>query len=193
MSQFNNIKITPNIGATGVGTNPKIEFTGAGNSTITLQVSSASTGGLLFYGANGEMLSLVDAPSRFPVFSVNDDFSVPTIEAYGNGNVFLSSYPGYQVGIGTTGFSQSNYKFEVYGGLKVDDISTGSGKFNANISRSIAASPTGVLNPVLTLSSTSGKRYVVHSISVANVGRRQPAGAGATAAVFKTRSAAVNS
>jgi hypothetical protein len=180
MSQFNNIKITPNVGATGVNTNPKIEFTGAGNSTITLEVSSASAGGLLFYGANGEMLSIVDAPETSPSFSVNDKYSIPIIEAYPSGNVFLSSYPGYQVGIGTTGFSQSNYKFEVYGGLKVDDISTGSGKFNANISRSIAASPTGVLNPVLTLSSTSGKRYVVHSISVANVGRRQPAGAGAT-------------
>jgi hypothetical protein len=183
MSQFNNIKITPNVGATGVNTNPKIEFTGAGNSTITLEVSSASAGGLLFYGANGEMLSIVDAPETSPSFSVNDKYSIPIIEAYPSGNVFLSSYPGYQVGIGTTGFSQSNYKFEVYGGLKVDDISSGSGKFNANISRSIAASPTGVLNPVLTLSSTSGKRYVVHSISVANVGRRQPAGAGATVGI----------
>jgi len=183
MSQFNNIKITPNIGATGVGTNPKIEFTGAGNSTITLQVSSASTGGLLFYGANGEMLSLVDAPETSPSFSVNDRYSIPIIEAYPSGNVFLSSYPGYQVGIGTTGFSQSNYKFEVYGGLKVDDISSGSGKFNANISRSIAASPTGVLTPIVTLPSTANKRYIVHSINVANTARRQPTGAGATVAI----------
>lgn len=183
MSQFNNIKITPNVGATGVGTNPKIEFTGAGNSTITLQVSSASTGGLLFYGANGEMLSIVDAPETFPSFSVNDRFSIPIIEAYPSGNVFLSSYPGYQVGIGTTGFSQSNYKFEVYGGLKVDDISSGSGKFNANISRSIVASPTGVLNPILTLPSTANKDYIIHSISVANKARYQPAGAGATVGI----------
>jgi hypothetical protein len=183
MSQFNNIKITPNVGATGVNTNPKIEFTGAGNSTITLQVSSASRGGLLFYGANGDMLSIVDAPETFPSFSVNDRYSVPIIEAYPSGNVFLSSYPGYQVGIGTTGFSQSNYKFEVYGGLKVDDISSGSGKFNANISRSIVASPTGVLNSVLTFPSTAGKRYIVHSISVANVGRKQPQGAGATVGI----------
>jgi hypothetical protein len=192
MSQFNNIKITPNVGATGVGTNPKIEFTGAGNSTITLQVSSTSTGSLLFYGANGDILSLVDAPETSPSFSVNDRYSIPIIEAYPSGNVFLSSYPGYQVGIGTTGFSQSNYKFEVYGGLKVDDISTGSGKFNANISRSIVASPTGVLNPVLTLPSTSGKRYVIHSISVANVGRRQPAGAGATVGINSLAGAVTN-
>jgi hypothetical protein len=183
MSQFNNIKITPNVGATGVNTNPKIEFTGAGNSTITLQVSSASTGGLLFYGANGEMLSIVDAPETFPSFSVNDRFSIPIIEAYPSGNVFLSSYPGYQVGIGTTGFSQSNYKFEVYGGLKVDDISSGSGKFNVNISRSIVASPTGVLNPILTLPSTANKDYIIHSISVANKARYQPAGAGATVGI----------
>ena len=183
MSQFNNIKITPNVGATGVNTNPKIEFTGAGNSTITLQVSSASRGGLLFYGANGDMLSIVDAPETFPSFSVNDRYSVPIIEAYPSGNVFLSSYPGYQVGVGTTGFSQSNYKFEVYGGLKVDDISSGSGKFNVNISRSIVASPTGVLNSVLTFPSTAGKRYIIHSISVANVGRRQPQGAGATVGI----------
>jgi hypothetical protein len=183
MSQFNNIKITPNIGATGVNTNPKIEFTGAGNSTITLQVSSGSTGGLLFYGANGDMLSIVDAPETSASFSVNDRFSVPIIEAYPSGNVFLASYPSYQVGFGTTGFTQSNYKVELYGGLKVDDISSGSGRFNANISRSVVASPTGVLNPVLTLPSTAGKRYIIHSISVANVGRRQPQGAGATVAI----------
>ena len=183
MSQFNNIKITPNVGATGVNTNPKIEFTGAGNSTITLQVSSASRGSLLFYGANGDMLSIVDAPETFPSFSVNDRYSVPIIEAYPSGNVFLAPYPSYQVGVGTTGFSQSNYKFEVYGGLKVDDISSGSGKFNVNISRSIVASPTGVLNSVLTFPSTAGKRYIIHSISVANVGRRQPQGAGATVGI----------
>jgi len=183
MSQFNNIKITPNV---GVNSNPKIEFTGAGNSTITLQVSSASTGGLLFYGANGDMLSIVDAPETSPVFSVNDRFSVPTIEAYPNGNVFLASYPSYQVGFGLTGFSQSNYKVELFGGLKVDDISSGSGKFNANISRSSVSSPSGVLNPVLSFPSTAGKRYIVHSISVANVGRRQPQGAGATVGISST-------
>lgn len=120
MSQFNNIKITPNV---GVNSNPKMEFTGAGNSTITLQVSSASTGGLLFYGANGDMLSIVDAPETSPVFSVNDRFSVPTIEAYANGNVFLASYPSYQVGVGTTALTQTSHKFEVFGGLKVDRIS----------------------------------------------------------------------
>lgn len=123
MSQFNNIKITPNIGATGVNTNPKIEFTGAGNSTITLQVSSNSTGGLLFYGANGDMLSIVDASETSASFSVNDRFSVPIIEAYPSGNVFLSAYPGYQVGIGTTALTQTSHKFEVFGGLKVDRIS----------------------------------------------------------------------
>lgn len=181
MSQYNNIKITPNVGI--ANTNPKIEFTGAGNSTITLQVSSASTGGLLFYGANGEMLSIVDAPETSPSFSVNDRFSVPIIEAYPSGNVFLASYPGYQVGFGTTGFTQSNYKVELSGGLKIDDISSGSGKFNANISKSVVASPTGVLNPILTFPSTTGKRYIIHSISVANVGRRQPAGAGATVSI----------
>lgn len=189
MSQFNNIKITPNV---GVNSNPKMEFTGAGNSTITLQVSSASTGGLLFYGANGDMLSIVDAPETSPVFSVNDRFSVPTIEAYANGNVFLASYPSYQVGFGITGFSQSNYKVELSGGLKVDDISSGSGKFNANISRSAVASPTGVLNPVLSFPSTAGKRYIVHSISVANVGRRQPQGAGATVGISSTTGAVTN-
>ena len=58
MSQYNDIKITPNI---GVSSDPKIEFIGAGNSTITLKVLDTADGGITFEGQKGDILSLVDA------------------------------------------------------------------------------------------------------------------------------------
>lgn len=55
MSQYNNIKIVPNI---GISSDPKIEFIGAGNSTIFLKVLNTAHGGVSFEGINGEILSL---------------------------------------------------------------------------------------------------------------------------------------
>ena len=184
MSQYNDIKITPNI---GVSSDPKIEFVGAGNSTITLKVLDTVDGGITFEGQKAELLSLVDADvsigSSIPTFAVNDFYGVPLIQAYNDGDVVLAPYPLQTVGIGTTRPSQSTYKLELYGGLKIDEISSGSGKFNTNLSGSIATTPTGVLNPVLTLPSTEGRRYILHSINVANVARTQPQGAGATVGI----------
>jgi hypothetical protein len=180
MSSNNNIKITPFV---GVSSDPKIEFTGAGNSTITLSVGSSTKGSLEFEGASGDIFTLTAGTNTDPFFSVTDKFSIPTIEGYPNGDVFLAPYPTYQVGFGVTALTQSTYKVEIQGGLKVDDVNTGSGKFNTNLSHSLITTPTGVLNPVIEFSATEGKSYIIHSINVANVARTQPQGAGATVGI----------
>ncbi len=180
MSSNNNIKITPFV---GVSSDPKIEFTGAGNSTITLSVGSSTKGSLEFEGAAGDIFTLTAGVDTDPLFSVTDKFAVPTIEGYPNGDVFIAPYPSYQVGFGLTTLTQSSYKVEIQGGLKVDDTSSGTGKFNTNISHSVITTPTGVLNPVISFPATDGKSYIIHSIHVANVARRQPQGAGATVGI----------
>jgi len=183
MSQYNNIKITPNI---GVSSDPKIEFIGAGNSTVTLKVLDTVDGGITFEGQKAELLSLIDADvsvgSSIPSFGVNDYYGLPQIQAYNDGRIIIAPYPLQSIGIGTTNTSGS-YQLEVYGGFKVDDVSSGSGKFNTNLTHSKVAKPTGVLESVLTLPSTADKRYIVHSINVANVARVQPTGAGATVSI----------
>ena len=55
--------------------------------------------------------------------------------------------------------------------------------FYSGITSSAYASPTGVLTPIVTFPSTANKRYIVHSINVANTARRQPTGAGATVGI----------
>lgn len=183
MSQYNDIKITPNI---GVSSDPKIEFIGAGNSTVTLKVLDTVDGGITFEGQKAELLSLIDADvsvgSSIPSFGVNDYYGLPQIQAYNDGRIIIAPYPLQSIGIGTTNTSGS-YQLEVYGGFKVDDVSSGSGKFNTNLTHSKVAKPTGVLESVLTLPSTADKRYIVHSINVANVARVQPTGAGATVSI----------
>jgi hypothetical protein len=180
MSSNNNIKITPFV---GVSSDPKIEFTGAGNSTITLSVGSSTKGSLEFEGAAGDIFTLTAGADTDPLFSVTDKFAVPTIEGYPNGDVFIAPYSSYQVGFGLTTLTQSSYKVEIQGGLKVDDTSSGTGKFNTNISHSVITTPTGVLNPVISFPATDGKSYIIHSIHVANVARKQPQGAGATVGI----------
>jgi len=61
--------------------------------------------------------------------------------------------------------------------------------FYSGITSSVYASPTGTLNPVITFPSTEGKRYIVHSINVANVARVQPTGAGASVGISSTTGA----
>jgi hypothetical protein len=193
MSQYNNIKITPYV---GVSSDPVIEFTGAGNSTLTLRVLDDAAGGITFEGPQGEILSLIDTDisigSSVPYFSIQDFYGIPQIEAYSNNTLLLAPKIGYAVGIGTTGFTEQGNSLEVYGAakfydrLKIEDIDSGSGKFNTNLSHSVVAKPTGVLESVLTLPSTADKSYIVHSINVANVARIQPTGAGASVGISST-------
>ena len=180
MSQNNNIKITPQV---GVSSDPKIEFTGAGNSTITLSVGSSTLASLEFEDSSGDIFAVGSIGENEPHFSVTDKFGIPMVEGYLDSKFLLAPYPTYQIGFGITALSQSTSKVEIEGGLKVDDINTGSGKFNTNLSHSLVKTPTGVLESVLSLPSTSNKSYIIHSINVANVARTQPQGAGATVGI----------
>ena len=180
MSQNNNIKITPQV---GVSSDPKIEFTGAGNSTITLSVGSSTLASLEFEDSSGDIFAVGSIGENEPHFSVTDKFGIPMVEGYLDSKFLLAPYPTYQIGFGITSLSQSTSKVEIEGGLKVDDINTGSGKFNTNLSHSLVKTPTGVLESVLSLPSTSNKSYIIHSINVANVARTQPQGAGATVGI----------
>ena len=94
-----------------------------------------------------------------------------------------------KVGIGTTNPFAT---LTVIGNTNISGIVTASSfsgdAFNAypfysGITSSVFTSPTGVLNSVLTLPSTAGKRYIIHSINIANKGRKQPQGAGATVGI----------
>ena len=185
MSQFNDIKITPYV---GVSSDPKIEFTGAGNSTITLKVADTAEGSISFDGQKAQLLSLADSSIAFgssvPNFSINDPtIGLPLIQTYNDGDIIFAPYGAQYIGIGITQTSQSDYKVEVNGTVKVSDITSGSGKFNTNLSHSVVTTPSGVLNSVLTLPSTLNRSYIIHSINVANIGREQPQGAGATVGI----------
>lgn len=100
MSQYNDIRITPNVGVTS---DPKIEFTGAGNSTITLKVTDGTAGEVVFENENQkELLSLIDGSPTDPLFSINDSISLPALQVYEDGRLLLAPYAGYNIGIGTT-------------------------------------------------------------------------------------------
>ena len=116
MSQNNNIKITPQV---GVSSDPKIEFTGAGNSTITLSVGSSTLASLEFEDSSGDIFAVGSIGENEPHFSVTDKFGVPMVEGYLDSKFLLAPYPTYQIGFGITALSQSTYKVEIEGGLKV--------------------------------------------------------------------------
>jgi hypothetical protein len=95
-----------------------------------------------------------------------------------------------KVGIGTTNPGST---LTVVGDTNISGIVTSSSGFSGDafnsypfysgITSSVFASPTGVLNPIITFPSTANKRYIIHSINVANVARTQPQGAGATVGI----------
>jgi hypothetical protein len=94
-----------------------------------------------------------------------------------------------KVGIGTTNPFAT---LTVIGDTNIAGIVTASSfsgdAFNAypfysGITSSIFTSPTGVLNSVITFPATANRRYIIHSINIANKGRKQPQGAGATVGI----------
>lgn len=90
-----NILITPNIGQTAY---PKIEFTGADNNKVTLNVLDDGT--LSFEGSAGQLFSITDNLSG-TIFSVNDVSGIPSIEVDDTGEVRIAEYSG-AVLIGTS-------------------------------------------------------------------------------------------
>jgi hypothetical protein len=100
-----------------------------------------------------------------------------------------------RIGIGTT---NPGATLTVIGNTNIVGVTTSSSfsgdvfnayPFYSGITSSVYASPTGTLNPIITFPSTSGKRYIIHSINVSNKARKQPTGAGATVGIATTTGA----
>ena len=150
---------------------------------ITLKPYDTNNGTLSWEGSEGQLFSITNNLTEGSVFSINDSSAVPIVDALANGTLQLVPYGG-EVAVGKT---TASYPLDVRGIIKVSDGLSGDAfnayPFYSGITSSVFASPTGVLNPIVGFPTTSGKRYIVHSINVANVARVQPAGAGATVQV----------
>jgi len=94
-----------------------------------------------------------------------------------------------KVGIGTT---NPISKLSVLGDVNVVGVITSSAfsgdnynayPFYSGVTSSTYASPSGIMTPVLQFSPTPNRRYIIHSINVANKARFQPQGAGATVSI----------
>lgn len=84
-----NILITPNRGSTT--NDPKIEFTGGDNNTVTL--TTLDDGTLSFSGSSGQLFSISDSLTG-TIFSVNDVSGIPSIEVDDDGTVRLAEFAG---------------------------------------------------------------------------------------------------
>jgi hypothetical protein len=84
-----NILITPNRGSTT--SDPKIEFTGGNNNTVTL--TTLDDGTLSFSGSSGQLFSIADSLTG-TIFSVNDVSGIPSIEVEDDGTIRLAEFAG---------------------------------------------------------------------------------------------------
>lgn len=96
-----NIVITPNIGQTA---EPKIVFTGSGNTPITMRVLDSNA--LSFEGSVGQLFSITNSLTG-SLFAVNDISGIPSIEVLDTGLVKLNQYNGQTV-IGSSAAVQSS-------------------------------------------------------------------------------------
>jgi hypothetical protein len=103
----------------------------------------------------------------------------------------FSPYAGSKSLFGTTTTDYTG-KVDVVGGARIDRLDANlinylrgaeATQFSNNLTNVITKRLTGVLDPVLTLPSTAGRKYLVHSIHVSNIARVQPQGAGGGATI----------
>lgn len=106
-----NIKIVPSTGQT---TEPKIEYTGADNNTITQYVLDSGT--VSYEGSAGQLFSVTDDLSD-DIYSVNDLSGVPSIQVKDNGSVINNAYNGNLL-VGTTIDNDSD-KVQAYGSMSI--------------------------------------------------------------------------
>lgn len=101
-----NIIITPAVGSSS--TVPSVNFTGAGNSTISLKVDDGNTASLSFNGSAGNPLFSMDTnQSSGVLFNVSDVNSVTSVEV-STSNISLGSKSG-KVVVGSSGVTLPSY------------------------------------------------------------------------------------
>lgn len=110
-----NIKITPN---SGQASQPKIEFTGADNNTVTL--STLDSGALSVEGSSGQLFSVKDSLST-DLFTVSDISGIPIINTQDDGTLELNPFNS-NVLVGTILDDDTN-KLQVLGGFSVTGTS----------------------------------------------------------------------
>lgn len=96
-----NIHIHPMRGSTS---QPKIDFTGYDNNTVTLTVLDDGT--LSFDGSSGQLFSISDSLTGV-IFAVNDVSGIPSIEVLDDGTITLGEFAGNVV-IGNPNISYTN-------------------------------------------------------------------------------------
>jgi hypothetical protein len=107
-----NIVITPNRSSST--DQPKIAFTGQGNSTVTLRVLDDANNTLSFEGNVGQLFSISNSLTG-NIFSVNDISGIPSVRVNSDGNVFLAELSG-NVGVGNVA---PTHKLSVTGTMNV--------------------------------------------------------------------------
>ena len=84
MSQYNNIVITPNI---GVSSNPNIEFSGIGNTTIKLEYYDTNNSSLAIQSEDKVLFSVANSDPENPdaIYVVNDADGTSALSVYNSG------------------------------------------------------------------------------------------------------------
>ena len=105
------ILITPN---TSQSSEPKIEFTGADNNTVTL--NALDDGTLSFEASSGQLFSVSDDLTG-DIFSASDISGIPSITVKENGNVINNAYNGNML-VGTI-VDNGLDKLQAYGNMSI--------------------------------------------------------------------------
>ncbi len=97
LATFRNISLT----TSSLTTSAFMQFVGAYNDPITLNVGLATTGSISFNGSQGQLFTITNNLTTGSIFSVNDVSGIPSIDVNASGAVLIAPYGG-NVGIGTT-------------------------------------------------------------------------------------------
>lgn len=157
----------------GIGTtNPLNDFNvfgnvliSAGASTgqhITISPHTVNNGTLSFEGSAGQLFSITNNLTSGSIFSVNDVSGIPSIDVNANGTISLGAYGG-SVSIGKT-FPE--HTLDVRGNVTATGFNQG--PFNIGITTAAYFSVTETLDSAVGFASTSGYRYLIHSIHLVN-------------------------
>jgi len=160
-------------GEVGIGTTNPLQtlhvegnvLIAAGTTTgnhITIKPLSTNNGTLSWEGTAGQLFSITNNLTSGSIFSVNDSSAIPIIDALANGTVNLVGYGG-SVSIGKT-FPE--HTLDVRGNVTATGFNQG--PFNIGITTAAYFSVTETLDSAVGFASTSGYRYLIHSIHLVN-------------------------